>query len=140
MRKSVLISTLLLATAIAAPVRAQDVVREVIVAPVPERQRTVTEYDRYGLDRYVGRTLFGLGKANLGVVNTADPYTGIITVSGRYGEYALISASMLTHDGLTLSAPTLTAGDIKVASDANLAHPGAILSSPHVIVVEPPLG
>jgi hypothetical protein len=89
------------------------------------------------LNGFIGRNLFGWGKANLGVVSRVDPYSGVIGVAGRYGEYALISVSMLTNDGWTLYAPTLTAGDMKVASEANFAHRGSVLAGPHVIVVEP---
>src|SRR5438105_14221970 len=119
MKYSMLISTLLLAVSAAAtPAPAQDVVREV----------TVTEILAPDLNHYVGHTLFGWGEANLGVVSTANAERGIIGVTGRHGEFAMISASMLTHDGWTLHAPALTDVDIYVASNVQLLHPYAIFS------------
>jgi len=38
---------------------------------------------------------------------------------------------------LTLYAPTLTAGDIKLASNMQLARPGTVLSAPNVLIIEP---
>jgi hypothetical protein len=101
---------------------------------------TVTTVYSTNLNGFIGRNLFGAGNANLGVVSRVDPYAGVIGLTGRYGEVAMISTSMLTHEGWTLHAPTLTVGDIKAASDAKLAHPTAILASPNVIVIERPLG
>jgi len=89
------------------------------------------------LNAFVGSNLFGQAHANLGVVSAVDPVAGVIGLTGRFGEYALISSSMLARNGLTLRAPELTAGDIKIASDTNLAHPGAMIATPHVIVIEP---
>jgi hypothetical protein len=109
-----------------------------LAQPVAQ-ERVVTVYTT-NLNAYIGRNLFGLANANLGVVSAVDPFAGVVGVTGTHGEYALISASMLTHDGLTLDAPTLSAGDIKAASDANLSRPGSVLASPHVIVVEPTAG
>src|SRR6266566_7855843 len=136
MQKAMLIPALLLGVGtIATPVFAQEAVTEVVAtAREIVREITVTEIRAPDLNHYVGRILFGAGEANLGVVSTANPYTGVIGVTGRHGEFAMIDASVLTHDGWTLHAPTLTAGDIKVASDAQLANPAAILSAPHVIV------
>jgi hypothetical protein len=126
-----LIATAVLASAVlATPTLAQEVVQQTVVVTGPTTD----------LDQFIGRNLFGVAHANLGVVSAANPYTGVIGVTGRHGEYALISGSMLTHDGMTLYAPTLTVGDIKLASEAQWAHPGAILAAPHVIVVEPPVG
>jgi hypothetical protein len=92
------------------------------------------------LNAFIGRNLFGEGYANLGVVSAVDPYAGVIGLTGTHGEFALISSSMLARNGLTLRAPTLTAGDVKIASDANFAHPGAMIATPHIIIVEPPPG
>lgn len=116
--------------AVATPCLAQEVVQQTTVV------REVTT----DLNQFIGRNLFGWGHANLGVVSAADRYAGVIGVTGRFGEYALISGTLLTHDGLTLYAPTLTAGDIKLASNAQYAHAGSVLTAPQVIIVEPPPG
>lgn len=131
MKTTMLTTTAVLASAaFATPGLAQEVVQETIVTEV-----TTTD-----LNHFIGTNLFGLANANLGVVSAADPYMGVIGVTGRHGEYALISASMLTHDGATLYAPALAAGDIKMASEAQWGRPGSVLTGPHVIVIEPPLG
>ncbi|MDE2475847.1 MAG: hypothetical protein KGO48_12420 [Alphaproteobacteria bacterium] len=121
---------LLGSAAVAMPSLAQDVVQQTTVV------REVTT----DLNQFIGRNLFGWGHANLGVVSAADRHNGVIGVTGRHGEFALISGTLLTRDGVTLYAPTLTAGDIKVASEANLAHPGAVLGAPQVLIIEPPPG
>lgn len=94
--------------AVATPCLAQEVVQQTTGV------REVTT----DLNQFIGRNLFGRGHANLGVVSAADRYNGVIGVTGRHGEFALISGTLLTRDGLTLYAPALTAGDIKVASNA----------------------
>ena len=121
---------LLACSAISAPALAQEVARDAVVHEVVVPN----------LNAFVGSTLFGFGHANLGVVTTASSARGVIGVTGRHGEFALISVFLLTHDGLKLYAPTLTTYDIKVASDANFARLGTVLAAPHVIVVEPPIG
>jgi hypothetical protein len=131
MKTAMLIATAVLASApCATPSLAREVVQETIV----------TEVTTTNLNHFIGTNLFGLANANLGVVSAADPYMGVIGVTGRHGEYALISASMLTHDGATLYALALAAGDIKMASEAQWARPGSVLAAPHVIVIEPPAG
>jgi hypothetical protein len=92
------------------------------------------------LNSVVGDTVLGAANANLGVVSRVDPATGTITVTGRHGELANISSFWAGRDGLFLRAPALTAGDIAIASNANLFKPGTILGPPSVIVVEPPAG
>jgi|SRR5215469_18262640 len=109
-------------------------------AQVIVHQTTIVREVIPNLNRYIGRNVFGWGHANLGVVSDANPYTGVIGLVGRHGEFALISDSLLAPDGLTLYAPTLTAGDIKVASNAQLARPGSVLTAPHVFIIEPPPG
>jgi hypothetical protein len=121
---------LLGSAAITTPSLAQEVVQ----------QTTIIGELRSNLNRFIGRNLFGLGHANLGVVSTADSDAGVIGVVGRFGEFALISDTLLTRDGLTLYAPTLTRGDIKLASNAQYAHPGSVLTAPHVLIIEPPPG
>lgn len=116
--------------AVATPCLAQEVVQQTTVV------REVTT----DLNQFIGRNLFGWGHANLGVVSAADRYAGVIGVTGRFGEFALISGTLLTHDGLTLYAPTLTAGDIKLASNAQFAGPGSVLGAPNVLIIEPPPG
>jgi hypothetical protein len=92
------------------------------------------------LNSVVGDTVLGAANANIGVVSNVDPYTGTLTVTGRHGEVAHISSSWAGRDGLVVRAPALTAGDIKIASNANLSNPGTILGTPKVIIVEPPAG
>lgn len=121
---------LLGSAAVATPGMAQDVVR----------QTTTIHEVSTDLNQFIGRNLFGWGHANLGVVSAADRDNGVIGLTGRFGEFALISGSLLTHDGATLYAPTLTAGDIKLASNAQLARPGTILTAPSVQIIEPPPG
>lgn len=139
MNRTILIGTLLL-SALATPALAQNVVQQVTVVQPPTEIVREVIIKAPDLNHYVGSTLFGWGEANLGVVSSANPITGVIGVTGRHGEFAMISSDMLTHDGWRLHAPTLTAGDIKVASEAQFANPAAILLAPHVIVVEPPQG
>ena len=121
---------LLGSAAVTTPCLAQEVIQQTTIV------RTVTT----DLNQFIGRNLFGAGRANLGVVSAADRDNGIIGVTGRFGEYALISGTLLTRDGLTLFAPALTAGDIKLASNAQLARPGSVLTAPHVLIIEPPPG
>ena len=130
MKTRMLFATAVLASAaLATPTVAQEVVQQTPVTGITTN-----------LDHFIGTNLFGVGHANLGVVSAADRDDSVIGVTGTYGEYALISGTLLTHDGMTLFAPTLTAGDIKVASEAQFAHPGAVLSTPNVIIIEPPQG
>lgn len=89
------------------------------------------------LNQFVGRNVFGFAQTNLGVVTIANQTKGIIGVIGRHGEYARISASLLTRNGMILYAPDLTAGDIKIISQANFAHSGAFLAAPHFILIDP---
>lgn len=113
-----------------APASAQEIVERTTVI------REVTT----DLNHFIGQDLYGLGHADLGVVSSVNPDTGVIGVTGKHGEFALISGTMLAHDGWTLYAPGLTAGDLKEASEAQWANPAAILVHPHVIVVEPLVG
>lgn len=115
---------------VATPSLAQEVVQ----------QTTIVRQVNTDLNQFIGRNLFGLGHANLGVVSSADRFNGIIGLTGRHGEFALISGTLLTNDGLTLFAPTLTAGDIRQASNAQYAHRGSVLTAPHVLIIEPPPG
>lgn len=133
---------LLGSAAAATPSLAQEVVAVATLSPDQEvvQQTTTIREVTTNLNRFIGKNLFGLAHANLGVVSAADRDTGVIGVTGTHGEYALISGTLLTHDGLTLFAPTLSAGDIKVASEANLAYPGAVLGAPQIMIIEPPQG
>ena len=118
----------------ATPVLAQELVTGTV------REVTVTQIRTPDLDHFVGTTLYGAAHAPLGVVSAANRDTGVIGVTGRHGEFADIDASLLTHDGWTLHAPTLTAGDIKTASNVQLTSRESVLAAPRIIVVEPPLG
>ena len=89
------------------------------------------------LNQFSGVPVLGRANANLGVVSAVDPIAGIVGIAGRHGEFAYVSTSMLGRDGARLHAPTMTTGDIKLASDANLRHPGATLVRPNVIINEP---
>jgi len=91
------------------------------------------------LSRFAGLSIRGFANANLGTVSQVDTNTGIIGIAGRYGEFAFVSTSMLARDGNRLHAPTMTVGDLKMASDANLSRPGATLVRPNVIINEPTL-
>jgi hypothetical protein len=86
------------------------------------------------LDRFIGQNVFGLGHVNLGVVAGVDPQAGVIVIVGRHGAVAWISTSALLRDGPNLWAPGVTAGTIKLASDANLSHPPAV--TPDIRVIE----
>jgi hypothetical protein len=130
MRAMMLTTVFGLAVTVATPVFAQDAVREFVFA-----ERAAPD-----LNHYVGSTLFGFWYANLGVVTAANAETGVIALTGRHAEFALISSSMLTDAGGVLRAPDLTPGDIKVALDAQLANRAAILAAPQIIVIEPPAG
>jgi hypothetical protein len=103
-------------------------------------EHLLTRLGPENLSSVIGDTVLGAANANLGVVSRVDPATGTITVTGRHGEVAHISSSWAGRDGLFLRAPALTAGDIAMASNANLFNPGTILGTPRVIVVEPPAG
>ena len=89
------------------------------------------------LSEFAGLPIRGFANVDLGTVSEVDTRTGTIAIAGKYGEYALVSSSMLGRVGKTLHAPTVTVGDLKVASDANLSRPGATLVRPHVIIIEP---
>lgn len=130
MKIAICAAVLLGSAAIATPSLAQEIVQ----------QTTIVHQVNTNLNRFIGRNLFGWGHANLGVVSAADADSGVIGLTGRFGEYALISGTLLTHNGLTLYAPTLTAGDVKVASEAQRAHPGTVLTAPSVQIIEPPQG
>lgn len=114
---------MLMVSGITASASAQAVVRDPVLSS--------------DLNQFIGRNVFGLAHVNLGVVTVVNQYDGIIDVIGRHGEYARISASLLTRNGMILYAPGLTAGDIKVISHANFAHSGAFLDAPHLIITGP---
>jgi len=123
MKKQVLVLSLSLLSAAALPAAAET------LAPVGSES----------LDQFIGTNLFGHAYANLGVVSQADLHSGVIGLSGPYGEFALIHTSMLARNGLTLRAPALTVGDIRRASTMNLQHPGATIINPTITVKEPPV-
>ena len=112
----------------------------VVLVPAESQSATRSPVLNQDLNQFIGRNLFGFANANLGVVSAANRNSGIVGIVGRHGEYARLSASLLARDGVVLYAPSLTAGDIKAASDANLSRPGTVLAAPHVIVIEPPAG
>jgi hypothetical protein len=89
------------------------------------------------LDQFQGQPIRGFANVDLGTVSRVDMRTGTIGIAGKYGEFALLSTSMLGRNGKTLHAPTVSVGDLKFASDVNLARPGATLVRPHVLVIEP---
>ncbi|HEX5281172.1 MAG TPA: hypothetical protein VFW28_13920 [Micropepsaceae bacterium] len=89
----------------------------------------------FQLSQFMGQNVFGLGHVNLGVVAGVNPEDGVIAIVGRHGAVAWISDSALLPDGPNLWAPGVTPGTIKLASDANLAHPPAV--TPEVRVIEP---
>ena len=80
--------------------------------------------------------VYGSGYANLGTVTQIDAAAGVVGIAGRHGEFAIVSMSLLGREGKRLRAPTLTTGDIKLASDHQLTHPGATLVAPQVIIRE----
>ena len=129
--KANLAAALLLSATFALPALAQPV--------VPVVTQTAVPVVAINLNSFIGQTLFGVARAPLGTVTQVDPYAGVVAVAGRHGEFALISASMMLPDGPNLWAP-LTYGDIKVASDMNLRHPGATMTGPKVIIIEPAIG
>ena len=92
------------------------------------------------LDQFAGFTVIGEARVPLGVVSKIDKKAGVIGVTGRHGEFALMHISVLGRYGFDLYAPTINAGDFKMASDANLTKRGSTLIYPHIIVNEPPLG
>ena len=89
------------------------------------------------LSQFQGQPIRGFANVDLGTVSRIDMHTGRIGIAGKHGEFALLSTSMLGRDGKTLHAPTVTVGDLKVASDANLARPGSTLVRPNVLIIEP---
>jgi len=80
--------------------------------------------------------VYGRAYADLGTVSQVDANAGVVGISGKHGEFAIVSMSLLGRDGKRLRAPTLTTGDIKFASDRNLTHPGSTLVAPQVIIRE----
>jgi hypothetical protein len=130
MKTGICAFVLLGSAAVATPCLAQEIVQ----------QTTIIRQVNTDLNQFIGRNLFGFGHANLGVVSAADRDAGVVGVTGRFGEYAVISGTLLTHDGLTLYAPTLTAGDIKLTSEMHRANPRSMLTAPHVLIIEPPPG
>lgn len=106
MKLQVFVPILLAVSGLAGPAVSQEITREVVVGEIALPDLNV----------FVGSNPLGFGHDNLGVISTADSSRGIVGVTGRHGEFSLMSASLLTHNGLTLDAPTLTRNDIKVAS------------------------
>ena len=92
------------------------------------------------LDQYVGWTVFGEAHVPLGVVSQVDLNAGVIGVTGRHGEFALLHTSVLKRNGIELRAPTITFGEFAHASIVNLTKRGATLIYPHIIITEPPVG
>ena len=121
MKPIIVASLLLLSSAAAAPVWATQ------LDPVAPQD----------LSEFQGLPIRGFANVDLGTVSRVDTRTGTIGIAGKYGEFALLSASMLGRDGKRLHAPTVTVGDLKFASDANLARPGATLVRPKVLIIEP---
>jgi len=121
MGKPVLIaSSLLLSLAVVAPAIAREMEP---LSPV-------------NLNELQNRVVFGRAYANLGTVTQVDPDAGVVGIAGRHGEFAIVSMSLLGWDGMRVFAPTLTVGDIKFASDIQLAQPRATLVAPQVIIRE----
>jgi hypothetical protein len=121
MKTVILASFLLVSSAVTAPLWATQ------LAPVAAED----------LSEFAGLPVRGLANVDLGTVSRVDTRTGTIGIAGKYGEFALLSTSMLGRDGKRLHAPTVSVGDLKFASDANLSRPGATLVRPHVLVIEP---
>jgi hypothetical protein len=68
------------------------------------------------LNRFIGSNLKGTAQSNLGIVSAANRDSGTVAVVGRHGELATVHTSMLTRAGMKLQAPTVSRGDIAMAS------------------------
>jgi len=101
---------------------------------------TLQSVEPQDLGQFVGWTVVGQARAPLGVVSQVDRSSGIIGVTGRHGEFALLHTSVLARNGIELRAPTISAGDFNMASIANLTRRGSTLVYPRIIIEEPPLG
>jgi hypothetical protein len=88
------------------------------------------------LHEFIGLPVYGRAYADLGTVSQVDTDAGVIGISGKYGEFAIVSTSMLAREGKRLRAPLLTVGDVKFASMMNLSQQGATLVAPQVIIRE----
>lgn len=106
-----------------------------MTAPAPAYPAIRDSVRDQDLNQFIGRNVFGFAHANLGVVSAVNRNKGMIVIIGRHGEYARVSASLLTRDGTILYASSLTAGDIKQASAISLAYSGALLTVPDDIII-----
>lgn len=108
------------------------------ITPALAQRPILQPVAREDLSRFVGTNLHGRAYANLGVVSAVDRRAGVIGLHGPYGEYALIHTSVLARNGLQLRAPTLSIGDVRRASDKNMARRGAVIINPTVEIEEGP--
>jgi hypothetical protein len=78
--------------------------------------RSLTPVAPQDLNRFIGATLYGRARANIGIVTAADSDRGTIQVVAWMGEVATIPVSLLGSAGLQLRAPAVTLGDVARAS------------------------
>jgi hypothetical protein len=95
------------------------------------------------VNMFVGVEVHGAAHADLGVVTEADPNLGLVAISGKHGEFAVVHISLLRRDGMQIYAPTLNAGYIGQISDEHWAFTDMVAvakptMTPSITVTEQP--
>ena len=82
----------------------------------------------------------GAAYADLGVVSQADSNLGLIGLSGKHGEFAVLHTSLLRRDGLQMFAPSLNVGHIAEISSDHWASTDlvAVAKRPTITIEEQP--
>ncbi len=124
-KRTQLLSLLLLSAAVAAPASAER-----IMNPVAAQD----------LNRFIGSEVHGAAHADLGVVSQADSRLGLIALTGKHGEFAVLHTSLLKRDGLQMFAPGLNVGHISQISMNRLSRQNtvAVAKTPTITIEEPP--
>ena len=78
--------------------------------------RSLTPVAAQELDKFVGTTLYGRARVNLGIVTGVNRERGTIKVVAWQGEHATIPVSLLGRAGLQLRAPAVMLADVAHAS------------------------
>jgi hypothetical protein len=68
------------------------------------------------VNMFIGAEVHGAAQADLGVVSQVNPGLGLVAISGKHGEFAVVHVSLLRRDGPQIYAPTLNVGHIEQIS------------------------
>lgn len=107
---------LLVAAALFASLNAASATAATVLQPV----------DSADLTHFVGSEALGRGGIRLGVVDQVDPRLGLVALTDRHGDFAVIHKSLLMKEGKRIFAPTLTIADISRISMDRTEWPDAV--------------